>query len=199
MTYLRPRLTSELADEIGAWIENRVVLTNARALTTTWDGPFPAIEGGEPVMWPSWDFQAAVNFPRQASEGQRRPLHFGLCPFGSESGVSYLMPRGWRDFVSANLGFVPGFQAQVSCMSKQPEDHRVAGQIALGIAQWLGGSIALNIEFSPATLETLPGNYVCARSAYNAERWGWEFCGIGLADVTFMRTYLDSPDYYLIK
>ena len=197
--YLRPQLTSELAGEISDWIENRLALTNGYELTKQWNGPFPARPNAAPQMWPSWSFQAAVDFPRQASEGQRRPLLFGLAPFGGESGTGSYLSRGWRDFAASNLGFVPGFLAHISCMSKQPEDHRVAGQIALFIAQWLGGSIALDIEFSPAILETLPGNYIYARGAYDAERYGWDFCEIGLADVAFMRAYLDSPNYYLRK
>ena len=197
--YIRPQLTSELAHEIGDWLRDRIALENGYPLTETWNGPFPARADATPQKWPSWDFQAAVDFPRQAQPENRRPILFGLAPFGGEAGADYCMPQGWFDFASTNLGYTPGFFAQVSCMSKQPEDHRVGAQIALAIVEWLGGTIELDIEFPAAKLQTIKGNYRFVSGAYQDPRYGWNFCELGLADADFLRDYLDQPGFYLRK
>jgi hypothetical protein len=113
-------------------------------------------------------------------EGEPRPFVCGVEPFGGEPGEA--------EVLAAEFGFRPAHEVEVGAMCKDPEDHRLLGEVSSWLAEQLGGVVDMG---GPLELPgDLPGLVV-------ALPWGASV--VHVLDGPAMRGWLACPAFRRIK
>ena len=152
-------------------------------------------------------------------EGPGRPFLIGVGNEEPWSEMGALAEAGeTRTFYEQVFGVYPDSTISLSAMSNQPEDHRILGEIALAVAQRLGGLIDLGGLIVPrhvflstpdfwnapwstvqssvrAFTESMPGTAVALTYRPSSER-EWASHTI---DVAFLQAWLRHPEFHMIK
>jgi hypothetical protein len=118
-----------------------------------------------------------------ASEGGR--------PFVASFGMPMFQP-GEAQSINANFGFVPISLVSVGAMCSREIDHRVLGEVAAHLAKHFGGIIDFHgvLDVSAehrGKLAWIPYD-VSGRTAFSH-----------VGDLEFMRDWLSSPRFHMIK
>lgn len=154
-------------------------------------------------------------------EGPGRPFLIGIGAGDEEpwSDMGVLGEAGeTRAFYERTFGVYPDSTISLSAMSNQAEDHRILGEIALALAQRLGGVIDMGGLIVPrhaflstpdfwnapwsavqsgvrAFTESMPGTAVALTYRPTPGReWAWH-----TIDAAFLQAWLSHPEFHMIK
>lgn len=102
---------------------------------------------------------------------------------------SYELDASELDQIESVIGFRPAGQIQVDAFCNGENDHRFAGEIALGLLELFGGMADFGGVLTNAG--TFEGRLL---NLYEGDEISSQF-----ADKEFLESYLKSPDFRLIK
>ena len=123
-----------------------------------------------------------------------------LNPAHDSSGDSMLSPADLTRLSDA-LGWMPRCELSIGVGCNQPRDHKVLGWLSAESASRFDGMVAMNGILPIPEIEHwkeagLSGTLFVALHEYGDEG---KLTGSHLADAAFLRTWLQHPNFHMIK
>ena len=151
-------------------------------------------------------------------EGLGRPFLIGVCDEHPWSEMGLLAEAGeTQAFYERTFGVYPDSMISLSAMSNQPVDHRILGEIALALAQRLGGVIDVGLivprHVSVSTADFWNAPWSAVQSGVRAFTEAMPGVAVALTyrptpgrewarhtiDAAFLQAWLSHPEFHMIK